>query len=383
MGPRHAAEIFFRQHPEAASFKVTLFGSLAATGRGHLTDAAIKSVFAPGALTIDWQPDKLLPLHPNGMRFEALSMDGTVLANWEVYSVGGEALRDEHSLSKPTCSYPVKTMREILEHCKTSGQALWEYVQDCEGLENWEYLGQIWQAMRAALERGLQADGVLPGGLGLARKAWAFYRKASLSGPLLQRAGFVSAYALAVSEENASGGQIVTAPTCGSCGILPAVLYYLQEILKCSDEAVLHALATAGLIGNLAKHNASISGAEVGCQGEVGVACAMAAGAAAQLLGGTSRQIEYAAEMGLEHNLGLTCDPVAGLVQIPCIERNAFAAAQALACADYALFTDGSHRISYDEVVAVMRETGHALPSLYRETSTGGLAAAYRRRKRR
>jgi L-serine dehydratase len=383
MGPRHAAEIFYSQQPEAVSFKVTLFGSLAATGRGHLTDAAIKSVFAPGALIIDWQPEKLLPLHPNGMRFEAYSADGTVLASWEVYSVGGGALRDEASLPILQAVYDLKTMREILEHCKISGQALWEHVQDCEGAEIWEYLRQVWQVMRAALERGLQAEGVLPGGLGLARKSWAFFRKANLSGPLLQRAGFVSAYALAVSEENASGGQIVTAPTCGSCGILPAVLYYLQDILKCSDEAVLHALATAGLIGNLAKHNASISGAEVGCQGEVGVACAMAAGAAAQLLGGTSRQIEYAAEMGLEHNLGLTCDPVAGLVQIPCIERNAFAAAQALACADYALFTDGSHRISYDEVVAVMRETGHALPSLYRETSTGGLAAAYRRRKRR
>jgi L-serine dehydratase len=380
MGPRLAAEIFFHKHPDAASFKVTLFGSLAATGRGHLTDAALKSAFAPGALSIEWQPDKLLPLHPNGMRFEALSTDGTVQESWEVYSVGGGALRDQSSLPLPQVIYPVRTMREILEHCKSSGQAIWEYVEQCEGPEIWEYLRQVWLVMRAALERGLQAEGVLPGGLGLARKSWAFYRKASLSGPLLQRAGFVSAYALAVSEENASGGKIVTAPTCGSCGILPAVLYYLQDILKCSDDAVLRALATAGLIGNLAKHNASISGAEVGCQGEVGVACAMAAGAAAQLLGGTSRQIEYAAEMGLEHNLGLTCDPVAGLVQIPCIERNAFAAAQALACADYALFTDGGHRISYDDVVSVMRETGHALPSLYRETSTGGLAAAYRRR---
>ena len=195
------------------------------------------------------------------------------------------------------------------------------------------------------------------------------------------RAGLVSAYALAVSEENAAGGIIVTAPTCGSCGIVPAVLYNLQVELNCSDETIWQALATAGLIGNLAKHNASISGAEVGCQGEVGVACAMAAGAATQLLGGTIREVEYAAEMGLEHNLGLTCDPVAGLVQIPCIERNAFAAAQALASADYALFTDGIHRISYDDVVAVMRETGHALPSLYRETSTGGLATVYNRKK--
>jgi L-serine dehydratase len=285
-------------------------------------------------------------------------------------------------MSTPREVYDLKTMREILEQSKTSGQALWEYVEAREGAEIWEHLEKVWKVMQTAIDRGLHAEGVLPGGLGLARKSWSFHRKASLSGPLLQRAGLVSAYALAVSEENASGGEIVTAPTCGSCGIVPAVLKYLQGILNCTDDAVLRALATAGLIGNLAKHNASISGAEVGCQGEVGVACAMAAGATTQLLGGTPRQIEYAAEMGLEHNLGLTCDPVAGLVQIPCIERNAFAANQALNCADYALFTDGGHRISYDDVVSVMRETGHALPSLYRETSAGGLATAYRRRKR-
>ena len=383
MGPRRAAEIFRAHHPQAAAYRVTLYGSLAATGRGHLTDAAIKSVFVPEGVQILWEPAKTLPRHPNGMFFEALSAEAQPLAGWEVYSVGGGALRDGGSLPEPGPIYPLTTMREILEHCKQTGQALWEYVEACEGPEIWVYLAQVWEVMQAALQRGLQAEGVLPGGLGLARRSWAFYRKANLSGPLLQRAGLLSAYALAVSEENASGGEIVTAPTCGSCGILPAGLRYLREILNCSDQSVWRALATAGLIGNLAKQNASISGAEVGCQGEVGVACAMAAGAATQLLGGTARQIEYAAEMALEHNLGLTCDPVAGLVQIPCIERNAFAAAQALACADYALFTDGGHRISYDEVVAVMRETGHALPSLYRETSTGGLAAAYRRRKPR
>jgi L-serine dehydratase len=381
MAPRRAAEIFLAQNPLAASYSVTLYGSLAATGRGHLTDAAIKSVFKSNTLEIVWKPEKYLPMHPNGMKFRSLSADGRTIARWEVYSVGGGALRDTQS-PPPTQIYAMNSMREILEHSQRSGQSMWEYVETCEGAEIWGFLQNIWDVMKSAIGRGLRAEGVLPGGLGLARKSWAFHRKANLSGALLQRAGLVSAYALAVSEENASGGEIVTAPTCGSCGILPAVLKYLQETVNCSDDAILRALATAGLIGNLAKHNASISGAEVGCQGEVGVACAMAAGAAAQLLGGTARQIEYAAEMGLEHNLGLTCDPVAGLVQIPCIERNAFAAAQALACADYALFTDGEHRISYDEVVAVMRETGHALPSLYRETSTGGLAAAYRRRKR-
>ncbi|HRK90023.1 MAG TPA: L-serine ammonia-lyase [Anaerolineales bacterium] len=382
MGPRRAAEIFRGRYPFAAAYRVKLYGSLAATGRGHLTDAALKKFFEPEKLEIVWKPEKQLPLHPNGMRFEALSAEGKVLGRWEVYSVGGGALRDDGTLPVPQNVYDLRSMREILDQCKQTGQALWEYVEAREGPQIWDHLREVWAVMRAAIERGLHAEGVLPGGLGLARKSWSFYRKATLSGAVLQRAGLVSAYALAVSEENASGGVIVTAPTCGSAGILPAVLRSLQETLNCSDDAVLRALATAGLIGNLAKHNASISGAEVGCQGEVGVACAMAAGAAAQLLGGTARQIEYAAEMGLEHNLGLTCDPVAGLVQIPCIERNAFAAAQALASADYALFTDGGHRISYDDVVSVMRETGHALPSLYRETSEGGLAGAYRRKKK-
>ena len=381
MGPRFAADIFCKRHPSAAAFRVTLYGSLAATGRGHLTDIAIKSAFGSRNLEIIWEPEEELPLHPNGMRFESLSAEGTSLVCWEAYSVGGGALRDAGSLPPPRQVYDLKSMGEILEQCKQNGQSLWEYVEAREGAEIWEHLKEVWKAMQAAIDRGLHAEGVLPGGLGLARKSWAFYRKASLSGTLLQRRGLISAYALAVSEENASGGEIVTAPTCGSCGILPAALKYLQGILNCTEDSVLRALATAGIIGNLAKHNASISGAEVGCQGEVGVACAMAAAAATQLLGGTPPQIEYAAEMGLEHNLGLTCDPVAGLVQIPCIERNAFAANQAITCADYALFTDGGHRISYDEVVSVMRETGHALSSHYRETSTGGLAAAYLRRK--
>ncbi len=381
MGPRHAAEIFLERQPLAARYRVTLFESLAATGRGHLTDATLKNVFGERALEIVWKPGDKLPLHPNGLRFEALEASGAVIAAWEVYSVGGGALRDQGSLPIPQAVYDLTTMREILDHCEIHGLALWEYVQQREDPDIWKHLENVWQVMLAAIQRGLHARGVLPGSLKLPRKSESFYRKAGLSQARSLRAGLVSAYALAVSEENAAGGIIVTAPTCGSCGIVPAVLYNLQVELNCSDETIWQALATAGLIGNLAKHNASISGAEVGCQGEVGVACAMAAGAATQLLGGTIREVEYAAEMGLEHNLGLTCDPVAGLVQIPCIERNAFAAAQALASADYALFTDGIHRISYDDVVAVMRETGHALPSLYRETSTGGLATVYNRKK--
>jgi L-serine dehydratase len=379
MGPRRAAQIFLSRHPEADSFHVTLFGSLAATGRGHLTDQAIKAVFGGKPLQIHWKPDERLPLHPNGMRFETLTVDNELLDKWEVYSVGGGALRDGSEPVGANEIYELHSMDEILGYCEDRGYGLWEYVREREPEDTWLHLGQVWKTMREAIERGLHAEGVLPGELGLARKAWTFYRKATLAGPALQRPGLLSAYALAVSEENASGGVVVTAPTCGSSGIVPAVLKYLQGKLDCSDESVTYALATAGLIGNLAKHNASISGAEVGCQGEVGVACAMAAGAGAQMMGGTTRQVEYAAEMALEHNLGLTCDPVAGLVQIPCIERNTFAAAQALASAEYALFTDGGHRISYDDVVHVMRETGHALPSLYRETSRGGLAKAYLR----
>lgn len=383
MGPRRAAEMFRARHPTAHRFRLTLFGSLAATGRGHLTDVAVLAAFPPGALELVWKPEEQLPEHPNGMRFEAFSAEGQPIERWDVYSIGGGALKDDGLLPKSPQVYPLTTMNDILSHCKETGQSLWEYVKECEGASIWEHLKQVWQVMQTAIERGLQAEGVLPGGLGLARKAWSFYRKASLSGAYFQRHGILAAYALAVSEENASGGEIVTAPTCGSSGVLPAVLRYQREVLKCPDESILRALATAGLVGNLAKHNASISGAAVGCQGEIGVACAMSAAAATQLLGGTVRQVEYAAEMGLEHNLGLTCDPVAGLVQIPCIERNAFAAGQAINCADYVLFTDGSHRVSYDEVVAVMRETGQALPSLYRETSTGGLATIYRTPKAR
>jgi L-serine dehydratase len=381
MGPRRAAEIFLRRHPNAVSFHVTLFGSLAATGRGHLTDRAISTVFEGKSLEILWKPEDRLPLHPNGMRFEAFNAAGELSEKWEVYSVGGGSLRDGSELAEGKDLYDLHTMDEILAYCEERGYALWEYVREREPEDTWPHLRRVWMTMQDAIERGLHAEGVLPGELGLARKAWTFYRKATLAGPALQRPGLLSAYALAVSEENASGGVVVTSPTCGSSGIVPAVLKYLQGKLECSNDSVVYALATAGVIGNLAKHNASISGAEVGCQGEVGVACAMAAGAGAQLMGGTTRQVEYAAEMALEHNLGLTCDPVAGMVQIPCIERNTFAAAQALASAEYALFTDGGHRISYDDVVYVMRETGHALPSLYRETSRGGLAKAYLRRE--
>jgi len=382
MGPHAAAQRFLLRQPDAHRYRVHLFASLAATGKGHLTDQALARAFAGHSFEIIWKPEEQLPRHPNGMLFEALDQNGQVLDQWQAYSVGGGSIVEDGGGGTPASIYAFCSMREILQQAETTGQTLWEMVEQHEGADIWPFLRQVWRVMCLAIERGLDAEGVLPGGLGMARRAWAFHHKSEVYGRDFRRTGRLSSYALAVAEEDASGGEIVTAPTCGSCGVVPAVLRYVQENNDLEEDRILRGLATAGLIGNLVKHNASISGAAVGCQGEIGTACAMAAGAAAQLMGGTVRQVEYAAEMGLEHHLGLTCDPVAGLVQIPCIERNAFAAERALSCAEYALFTDGSHRIPFDEVVAVMRETGHDLPHLYRETARGGLAKAYRRRKR-
>lgn len=378
MAPRHAAEQFRQANPQAAAFRVTLYGSLAATGKGHLTDKAIQDALSPLPVEFIWKPETELPRHPNAMCFCALDEQGRTLTDWVVYSTGGGALLSEDKTATHPPVYNLHSMHEILEYCTHHGKSFWEYVEEREGAEIWDYLAEVKRVMWAAIDRGIQAEGVLPGGLGISRRAWMLYRKVRIHGPTLLQQGYLPTYALAVAEENAAGGEIVTAPTCGSCGVLPAVLRHILDQLDCSEMSILRALATAGLIGNLIKHNASISGAEVGCQGEIGAACAMAAGAAAQLMGGTTRQIEYAAEMGLEHHLGLTCDPVHGLVQIPCIERNVFAATRAINCANFANFSDGSHRISFDEVVEVMKQTGHDLPSLYRETAHGGLAKAYR-----
>jgi L-serine dehydratase len=366
MGPQRAAAAFLARHPKATSYKVTLYGSLAATGRGHLTDVALKAAFGARSLEIEWKPDVVPAFHPNGMDFEA---DGE---RWRIFSVGGGALREENA-PPPPALYPLKTMDEALAWCEKNGEPLWRLAEVHEGPELWPHLKAVWATMLDAIRRGLAEEGALPGGLKLRRKAHDMHRRASRSG---SATGLISAYALAVMEENASAGAVVTAPTCGACGAVPGLLRHLSEGLEERD--ILRALATAGIVGNVVKTNASISGAEVGCQGEVGTACAMAAAAAAQLLGGTPRQVEYAAEMGLEHHLGLTCDPVLGLVQIPCIERNAFAATRALSAAEYALLGDGSHRISFDQAVRTLRETGRALPNAFRETSEGGLAAVYR-----
>ncbi|MBE6203677.1 MAG: L-serine ammonia-lyase [Rikenellaceae bacterium] len=379
MGPRKAAEIFLERNSNAEAFRVTLYGSLAATGKGHLTDTAIREVLEKAAPTeIIWRPEIVKEYHTNGMLFEALK-GGSIVDEWTIYSIGGGNIA---SPEMPQLAgekvYPLTTAEEILEWCDREGKTIWEYVQDSEQEDVWPYLEKIWQTMCQTIDNGLNNDGVLPGGLKVARKACTYWVKSKEYGPSVSNRSRLYAYALATAEENASGGEVVTAPTCGSCGVLPAVIYHLADVNSYRPIRILRALATAGVFGNIAKTNASISGAEVGCQGEIGVACAMAAAAACQLMGGTPSQIEYAAEMALEHHLGLTCDPVCGLVQIPCIERNAVAAARAIDSATFAILSDGKHRVTFDHVVAVMKETGHNLPSLYRETAEGGLAKHYR-----
>ncbi|MDE7153266.1 MAG: L-serine ammonia-lyase [Muribaculaceae bacterium] len=377
MGPRKAAELFLGRNGNASHFQVTLYGSLAATGKGHLTDQAILDVLERTAPTeIIWKPDVFLPFHPNGMRFQSFNAHNSLIESETVYSIGGGDICHENEGRRHVEEiYELTHIRDIMEWCDRTGRSYWEYVDHCENSDVWDYLKVVWQTMREAVERGIEAEGVLPGGLGVRRKAVQYHVHAAGYNSNLKSRGLVYAYALAVSEENAAGGKIVTAPTCGSSGVVPAVLYHLATSKNFSEQRILRALATAALFGNVVKKNASVSGAEVGCQGEVGVACAMAAAAASQLFGGSVAQIEYSAEMALEHHLGLTCDPVCGLVQVPCIERNAYAAARALDSNLYAAFSDGRHSVSFDRIVEVMKQTGHDMPSLYKETAKGGLAA--------
>ncbi|MFN8255825.1 MAG: L-serine ammonia-lyase [Bacteroidales bacterium] len=374
MGPQNAAAIFSSGHPDADHFRVYLYGSLALTGKGHLTEVVIQKTL-PKPTEIIWKYDEELPLHPNGMVFEAYNAANQKIADWEVYSIGGGAIIDKHSKKNIKKVYTHQSMHEILDYLENNGGTFWEYVYKFEGEEIKQHLETVWLAMKSAIRQGLDNEGTLPGILKMPRKASSYYVKARMQNRFAEDNTYLFSYALAVSEENAAGGRVVTAPTCGSSGILPAILYLFAKNYKFSDDKIIHALATAGLVGNLIKENASISGAKVGCQGEVGAACSMAAAAATQLLGGTIYQIEYAAASGLEHHLGLTCDPIAGLVQIPCIERNAFGAQRALDAALYAIHSDGRHFVSFDNVVEVMEQTGNDLPSLYRETSLGGLAA--------
>lgn len=385
MGPRKAAIEFLKDHPNEDSYQVTLFGSLALTGKGHLTDRAIEEVFEGKALEIIWKPEEAKEFHSNAMLFESFNEKQKLIAQELIYSVGGGRIvyeKDKDKITMQENLYPYKTMAGILDWSEKTGKSFWEFVFEVEGEEIKDYIERVWKQMKQTIKCGLENEGVLPGPLGIKRKASSYYVKSKTMGKHLQNTSRLFAYALATSEENASGGIVVTAPTCGSSGILPSVLHFLQDSFQFTDQKIIRALATAGLIGNLIKENASISGAEVGCQGEVGSACAMASAAAAQLVGGSPKQIEYAAEIGLEHHLGLTCDPIAGLVQVPCIERNAHGAVRAVDSASFAIIGDGEHLVSFDETVEAMKQTGHDLPSLYKETSLGGLAIYSKRREK-
>jgi L-serine dehydratase len=374
IAPGRAATIFSSKNPDAKKFKVTLYGSLAATGVGHHTDKAILKELMPKEVQFVWKPDVFLEEHSNGMEIVAYDKNDQVLDSWRVFSVGGGDLMDDRGLLNDKEVYPHHLLSEIMEWCRTEGKTFWEYVEDYEGSGIWDFLAEIWEVMKDTVRRGIDNEGVLPGPIKLQRKASSQFIRATKSSGTMKNMGLLFAFALAVSEENAAGAKVVTGPTCGAAGVLPGVLFYLNRDENLSEQKILRGLATAALIGNIVKHNASISGAEVGCQGEVGTACAMAAAAMAQILGGSITQIEYAAEMGFEHNLGLTCDPVMGYVQIPCIERNAIAAGKAYECASYALFSDGGHKIPFDQVVKTMAETGNDIQVAYRETGIGGLA---------
>ncbi len=383
MGPERAARIFKEEHPEAEAYRVVLYDSLAKTGVGHGTDRVLREVLGPTPTEIIFaQEDPEDLKHPNTLDFFAVE-HGVESAPMRVESVGGgDIVIEGRQGSENEDVYPENSFAEIKQFCEWRKIRLWEYVEMTEGPEIWTFLAQVWKTMRWAIADGLHAEGILPGGLHLERKAKLLYEQAERNQLVqVKETRIICAYAFAVSEQNADNGTIVTAPTCGSCGVVPAVLRYMQEQHGYSDEKILHALAVAGLIGNLIKHNASISGAECGCQAEVGAACSMAAAALAELCDMNLAQIEYAAEIALEHHLGLTCDPICGLVQIPCIERNAVAAMRAMNALNLAYFLYDTRSISFDMVVKTMYQTGINISKAFRETAEGGLARLYRRGK--
>ena len=377
IGPEQACKLFLSENPQADSFVVHLFGSLAKTGEGHGTGRVIESVLPNVKVEYDVETECA---HPNTMELIAY-MGGAKTAQMRVYSIGGGAIRVEgRADTEGKDVYPLNKLTDIRKYCEEKNMRLCDYVFECEGEEIKEYLQEIWKTMQAAVKRGVSKTGILPGGLGVERRAKVLYDGVVQNeGAEARENRLVCAYAFAVSEENASGGTIVTAPTCGACGVLPAVLTYSKERRGYTDEEIINALATAGLIGNLIKTNASISGAECGCQAEIGSACSMATAALAQLQGLNLGQIEYAAEVAMEHHLGLTCDPICGLVQIPCIERNAVSSMRAINAASLAYFLSDSRKISFDLVVQTMYETGKDLNRSYRETAEGGLAKLYKK----
>ena len=376
VGPYRAARIFGARYPDADAYRVTLYGSLAFTGEGHGTMKAIQGGL-PGAEVIFDRETVDLP-HPNTMLFTALK-DGAIYAQCRIFSIGGGSIRIEGEANGEDAEvYPQKNFTEVIEACRERNISLIQFIREAEGPSLREYLQMVWAAMQDSVHRGLKADGVLPGALQLSRKAKLLYEKRCYhesADVTMNRV--IAAYAYAVSEENADEHLVVTAPTCGSCGVLPAVLYYMQEDRGFPEDEILDALAVAGLIGNVIRTNASISGAECGCQAEIGSACSMTAGGLAALYGLNIAQIEYAAEIAMEHHLGLTCDPVCGLVQIPCIERNAVAAMRAISAVNLSRFLYTTRKIAFDEVIATMYRTGLDMNEKYRETSHGGLAELY------
>ncbi len=376
VGPYHAAQIFGARYPQADRFRVTLYGSLAFTGEGHGTGKAIVSGL-PGAEVVFNREETDLP-HPNTMRFEAYR-DGQLIGENRIFSIGGGSIRIEGEQSEDEVEvYPQQNFTEILEICKRHSLNLAQFIYRMEDDRLRDALKVVWEAMKDSIRRGLAAEGTLPGGLGVARKAKTLYEKRCYNESAdVTMNRVIAAYAYAVSEENADENIVVTAPTCGSCGVLPAVMYYMHMDRGFPEEEILDALAVAALIGNVIRTNASISGAECGCQAEIGSACSMTAAALASLYGLNIDQIEYAAEIAMEHNLGLTCDPVKGLVQIPCIERNAVAAMRAISSVNLSRFLFSTRKISFDEVVATMYRTGKDMDEKYRETSHGGLAQIY------
>ena len=379
MGPERACIIAKERFPEADEFTVTLFGSLALTGKGHGTDRIVAETLAPTPVQIIFDEATPTPIHPNTMDIFAKKA-GVEIGSIRIYSIGGGSIEieGEGKAANAPDVYPHSTFSEIAEECKRENIRLYEYVIKYEGKEIYDYLDEVWDTMKNSIHEGLSVTGVLPGGLGTERKARILFEKNHIDESAQTKENrLVSSYAFAVSEQNAGGGRIVTAPTCGSCGVLPSVLKYMQDQRGFSDRQVFNALATAALIGNIIRTNASISGAECGCQAEIGSACSMAAAALGELFGMGIGQIEYAAEVAMEHHLGLTCDPICGLVQIPCIERNAVAAMRAINALSLANFLSDSRKITFDLIVRTMYNTGCDLPLGYRETSAGGLAKYY------
>ena len=382
MGPERAAKLFREMTPEADRYEVILYGSLAKTGVGHGTDRVLVDTLAPYPTKIVFASvDPGNMKHPNTLDLIAYQ-DNKETQRIRVESIGGGDIVVEGEAQHADAEvYPENSFAEIARFCQWRHVSLPEYVELNEGPEIWSFLEHIWHVMRQSIEDGLAAEGILPGGLNVQRKAKYLYERTHLLDlPQVRELQLVCSYAFAVAEQNAGNGTIVTAPTCGSCGVLPAVLMYMQQKYDLPDRKIAEALGVAGLFGNLVRHNASISGAECGCQAEIGTACSMAAAAMGELTGLTIEEQEYAAEIAMEHQLGLTCDPICGLVQIPCIERNAVAAKRAIDASNLSHMLVGTRTISFDMVVRTMYETGINMNRAFRETSEGGLARLSSRR---